>query len=141
LAVLIDTSVLITWERRNLTAADLIALVPDEPSGIASITASEFLVGVYRADTTERREKRAAIVESVLSALQVVVFDLAVARVHARLTAALDSAGVKMGDHDRIIAATALIHRFDLLTDNVREFGRVPGLVVRRPDWSLLDRS
>ena len=135
MAVLIDSSVLITWERRGLTAADLLALVPDERSAIASITASEFLVGVYRANTPERREKRAAIVELVLVTFQVLAFDLAAARVHARLAAALFSSGGAIGDHDLIIAATALAQGYDILTDNPRDFDRVPGLTVRRPIW------
>ncbi len=34
-----------------------------------------------------------------------------------------------------MIAATALTHEYELLTENVREFNRVPGLKVRQPDW------
>jgi len=36
---------------------------------------------------------------------------------------------------DLLIAATALAHGYDVLTENVREFGRVPLLGVRRPTW------
>jgi predicted nucleic acid-binding protein len=34
-----------------------------------------------------------------------------------------------------MIAATALAHEYVLLTRNVREFQRIPGLEVRQPAW------
>ena len=53
MAQVIDTSVVIGMERHGHTLQDLAALSPDEPIALASITASELLVGVYRADTPE----------------------------------------------------------------------------------------
>jgi tRNA(fMet)-specific endonuclease VapC len=108
---------------------------------IATITASELLVGVHHADSPSRRAAREAFVEAILDIFPSLTLDLPTARRHAQLGSDLRDNGVNMGDHDRIIAATALSHGYDVLTDNEREFGRVPGLVVRRPDWSLLDRS
>ena len=35
-----------------------------------------------------------------------------------------------IGAHDLIIAATAISHDFSLLTDNIREFSRIPELRV-----------
>jgi tRNA(fMet)-specific endonuclease VapC len=134
-ALLIDTSVLITWERRDLFAADLIKVLPNEPMGISSITASELLVGVHRANTTERRLKREGFVEAVFAQFPTMAFDHLAARVHAFVGASIAATGRPIGAHDLIIAATALANGYDLLTDNPREFDRVPGLVVRRPDW------
>ncbi len=37
--------------------------------------------------------------------------------------------------HDLIIAATALANGYGVLTENVRDFIRVPGLEVRQPTW------
>jgi predicted nucleic acid-binding protein len=37
--------------------------------------------------------------------------------------------------HDLLIAATVVAHGYAVLTENVREFGRIPGLVVRQPAW------
>jgi hypothetical protein len=51
-----------------------------------------------------------------------------VARTHARLWAQL-AAGTPVGAHDLLIAATALAHGYAVLTDDPRDFGRVPGLV------------
>jgi tRNA(fMet)-specific endonuclease VapC len=41
-----------------------------------------------------------------------------------------------IGLHDIEVAATALTHGYGVLTDNVRDFERVPGLIVRQPVWS-----
>ncbi len=46
MALLIDTSILIGLERRLLPASALGQIVPDEPVSLASMTASELLMGV-----------------------------------------------------------------------------------------------
>jgi tRNA(fMet)-specific endonuclease VapC len=134
-AQLIDSSVFIALERRGQRLHDLAAVVPDEPLALASITASELLAGVHRADSPERRLRREAFVEAVLERVPVLPFELRTARVHARIWAQLVSGGRSIGAHDLLIAATALAHGYAVLTQNRREFERVPGLVVRQPNW------
>jgi predicted nucleic acid-binding protein len=135
MALLIDSSVFIDMERHSRSVDDLASLFLGEALAFASITASELLVGVYRADSAGRRATREMYVESILRNVRVVDFDIEVARVHARLSSELTTAGQRIGDNDLIIAATALAHGYDVVTSNVREFERVPGLVVRRPTW------
>jgi predicted nucleic acid-binding protein len=53
-----------------------------------------------------------------------------VARIHASIYAELATKGEMIGAHDLIIAATARFHDLAVLTDNVKEFSRVPGLRV-----------
>lgn len=81
MAVLIDTSVAV--ERRGLPPEDAIAVVGAEDAAMASITASELLIGVHRADSPARRLRREAFVETILAALPVIAFDLRIARVYA----------------------------------------------------------
>jgi tRNA(fMet)-specific endonuclease VapC len=136
MAILVDTTVFITLERhgrrwQNSLSAD----IDGEPPAIASITASELLAGVYRAETDQRRGTREAHVNEILQTLPVLAFDLETARIHARLWAQLVLAGQTIGRYDLLIAATALARGYTLLTDNVREFSRVPGLDVRQPSW------
>jgi tRNA(fMet)-specific endonuclease VapC len=49
---------------------------------------------------------------------------------YARFRAHLEATGRKLGDRDTMIAAHAFAGRATLVTRNVREFARVPGLVV-----------
>lgn len=135
MALLVDASVFITLERWGRPPRALIAAVADEPVALASVTASELLAGVLMADTPARRQRREAFVEALLAVVPILPFDLQVARVHARLWTDLAVAGHLIGAHDLIIAATALTHDAALLTQNVREFERVPGLDVRQPAW------
>ena len=102
---------------------------------IAAITASELLLGVYGARPESRRAQRDALVEEVLKTLTVAPFDLAIAREHARLWSLLARQGQSIGPNDLLIAATAVYHGYSVFTENVREFARVPGLEVQRPDW------
>lgn len=132
---MIDSSVVIELERRGQSPESLARLAFGGPIALASVSASELLVGVHRAAPSERRIRRQAFVETVLALTPIVPFDLEAARVHARLWADLAGAGQSVGHDDLLIAATALAHGHDVLTLNRRDFERVPGLVVRRPGW------
>lgn len=135
MAVLIDSSVFIAIERRGARLDELLALVPDEPVALAAVSASELLFGVERANTQERRLRRERYVEAVLALMTMLPFGIAEARVHARVWAHLAASGQIIGAHDLLIAATALVHGYGVLTDNVREFRRLPDLTVRQPAW------
>lgn len=134
MAQLIDTSVFIELERRGEPLSTLEAAIPGQSVALAAITASELLVGLHRA-TSAHRSRREAFVATVLEQFPVLAFDLGVARIHAQLLADLAATGHRIGANDLLIAATAVAHGYDVLTDNLREFARVPGLVVHRPAW------
>ncbi|MGH2535262.1 MAG: PIN domain-containing protein [Thermomicrobiales bacterium] len=135
MGLIIDSSVFIAMGRLGRPVTGLIETFSDELIMISSITASELLVGVHRADTPQRRRLRANLVEEILTLFGALPFDLATAREHARIAADLSSRGQRIHAHDLIIAATAMVNGHDVLTDNLRDFGRVPNLVVRKPDW------
>ena len=87
-------------------------------------------MGVQRANTEERRQRRSAFVEAVISGVGVLNFTITAARIHAEVYADLAQKGQMIGAHDLIIAATARCHHLSVLTYNVQEFSRVPGLRV-----------
>jgi tRNA(fMet)-specific endonuclease VapC len=135
MALLIDSTVLISLERRGKDPDELVATIPDEDLAMAAITASEILVGVHNADSPQRRMNREKWVEGALGRFLLLPFDLAVARVYAKVWADLTAGGTMIGLHDIQVAATALTHGYAVLSENVRDFGRVPGLVVQQPAW------
>ncbi len=116
--------------REAAALGDVLPGDPDEIVAIAAITASELLAGVHRARTDAQRARREAFVEAMLARIPVVPFDLLCARTHARLAVSLAGSGASIGAHDLQIAATALAHGFRLVTANLKEFERVPGLQV-----------
>jgi tRNA(fMet)-specific endonuclease VapC len=135
MAILIDTTVLIGMERRGFQPADLGRLAPSQSTALSSVTVSEMLVGVHRANSPDRATRREAFIESILALLPVLPFDLPASRVHARITADLLGVGQPVAAHDLLIAATALTYGYGVLTENGRDFDRVPGLIVHRPAW------
>lgn len=129
MGLMVDTNVFIQFEKSGKTV-DLSAWEPSEKAYISVVTVSELLMGVHRANTEERRQRRSAFVEAVISGVAVLNFTLDAARVHAEIHADLTKKGQTIGAHDLIIAATARQLGLSILTDNVAEFSRVPGLRV-----------
>src|SRR5688572_21053322 len=118
MAGLIDTSVIIGFERRGHQDRLISVLVAGQLLALASITASELLSGVERANSLQRRQYRLAFVEAVLRIVPVIPFDLLIAREHARLDAQLRTVGQLIGANDLLFAATALTHEMSVLTEN-----------------------
>jgi tRNA(fMet)-specific endonuclease VapC len=129
-AVLIDASILIEAERGRLRLEPHVARHHDEESFLSAITASELLHGVHRVTQPDVRAKRSAFVEAVLERFPVLPVDLAAARAHAQLWSQLRQAGDMIGPHDLWLSATCVAHGLTMVTANVREFRRVPGLAV-----------
>ena len=94
--------------------------------GISAIVACELWTGVERSG----RSRSAAALSAFLQDLEVVDWPGAAAVSYARLRAQLERSGQMIGALDMMIAAHALYERATLVTDNVREFRRVPGLKV-----------
>ena len=130
LAVLIDTSLLVEWERRG--SIELYELLDAEESAISVITVSELLHGVHRARGAARA-RRHAFVEHVLTGFDPIPITEAVARVHAELWAGLSRRGQVVGAHDLWIGATAVASGLGVLTGDAADFRRIPGLRVISP--------
>jgi predicted nucleic acid-binding protein len=125
--LIVDTNVFVSFERRA-EPIDLSRWNPSEDVFISSITASELLMRVHRANTESRRNRRSAFVEAIIGRVSVLSFNTEIARVHAEIGAHLARGGQSIGAHDLIIAATARHHGLTLLTDNTSQFSRVPAL-------------
>ena len=132
MGTLIDSSVLIAWERNQLNLEDQLADSADEDFGVSAITASKLLHGVHRASTPAQRRRREAFVEGLLSRIPIVAFDAVTARIHARMSAELAAQGTAVGPHDLIIAATAIAKGYALATHDERSFPKISGLNLLR---------
>jgi tRNA(fMet)-specific endonuclease VapC len=133
MGILLDSSILIALERNGKSLASRVAGREAEGMFLSVISASELLHGVHRATTAEIRAKRLAFVEAILKAIPILEIDLATARSHAQLWSQLVQKGEMIGVHDSWLAATCLAHGLTLVTGNIGEFRRVPGLAVE--EW------
>lgn len=135
MARLIDSSVLIAIERRGTIDADFAMLAAGEPIAVSAITSAEVRAGAAIRRTARNRRQITIDVETILGHVEILPFDSEAAHIYADLFARLRSTGQIVGSFDLLIAATALAHELAVVTLNVREFRRVPGLTVIAPDW------
>ena len=84
--------------------------------------------GAFRSSAAARHLEN--LEKRVLSAVTVLSYDVAAARVYGQVRAHLETAGRPLADADLQIAATALVHDLELVTGNVKHFKRVPGLRI-----------
>ncbi len=130
---LIDSAVFIALERERILPGKITGDLAEHPLAISAITASELLHSMHRAGDVTIRQKRAAFVNYLLNLFPVIPVDLKVARLHAELWAGLVERGEQIGAHELLIAATACSLDYGVVTFNVREFERIPNLVIYNP--------
>ena len=98
---------------------------------VSVITEAELRTGAAKSSSSQRTER---LVESFLRPLEIAPFTSEDAFSYARVRAHLERAGTPIGPLDTLIAAQAVARKLVLVTNNEREFGRVPGL--RLENWS-----
>ena len=126
--LILDTGALIALERGTADPADV--LPADADVAISAITVAELLVGVELADE-RHRTRRETLVEGILNRVEIVAYDLDVARHHASLLAHARGAGEPRGAHDLQIAATARATDRTLITTDTTAFTDLPGVTHR----------
>jgi tRNA(fMet)-specific endonuclease VapC len=102
------------------------------PSDLAvpAVVAYELEVGTLRSRSPEQRRQE---LNRLLSMLTVLPLDLRAAERAASVRFDLERMGESIGPLDTPIAGTALAHGATLVTHNMEEFSRIPGL--RLEDW------
>jgi tRNA(fMet)-specific endonuclease VapC len=94
---------------------------------ISAITLGELLYGVEK---SARRSQSLQAVEQFTARLEVVPFSLRAAAHFGQIRAELAKLGTLCGAYDMLIGAHARSQGLMLVTNNVREFQRIPGLLV-----------
>jgi tRNA(fMet)-specific endonuclease VapC len=99
---------------------------------VPAVAAFELWYGVAR---SARQQSNMQKIEAFFAGpVDILSFDDEDARVAGRIRAAAEAAGKPIGAYDLLIAAQALRQSLTLVTANVREFGRVDGLLWE--DWA-----
>jgi len=95
---------------------------------LSSISLMEIQYGL--ALNAARAKKILTPMRGLLKSISHVSFQYKTAEIAGEIRADLAKAGKPIGAYDILIAATALEHKLILVTSNMKEFKRVPGLVV-----------
>ena len=98
---------------------------------VSSVSAAELQFGAW---ASARKQDNLLRLERFLAEFEVLPFEENAARAYGQLRAALKELGSPIGPFDTLIAGHSLSIGATLVTNNLREFQRVPGL--RAEDWS-----
>jgi len=98
---------------------------------ISSVTAAELAFGVAKSGSVRNRQA----LEMFLSTLEILPFDESAIWHYADIRADLERRGQPIGTLDTMIAAHALTTNTILVTNNTREFERIPRLRVE--NWAV----
>lgn len=130
LRYMLDTNVVSELVRRP-TEEIAQRAAEQEPGTIAIsiIVAAELRYGAER----RRSTRLSGQLEAVLSAISTLPMEAPADAHYGLIRAALERAGRPIGHNDLLIAAHARALGATLVTRNVREFSRVPGLAI--DDW------
>lgn len=94
---------------------------------MSSVTAMELIFGAEKSGAPERNLR---VIESFLARLKVLDYDLHAAEHTGQLRAELQRQGRPIGPYDQMIAGHARSLGLIVVTNNEREFERVPGLRI-----------
>ncbi len=104
-------------------------------SGQMAISAVTFGELIYGAERSSQPERNLNDIEGMIARLEVLPFDELAAAHFGQLRAELARAGTPIGPYDQMIAGHARALGLVLVTNNVDEFERVPGLRIE--NWVL----
>ncbi|PFG41616.1 tRNA(fMet)-specific endonuclease VapC [Isoptericola jiangsuensis] len=127
---LLDTNVLIALLRDRGDAARRRLVEATGRVGVSTISEMELEYGIERSASPARNRQA---VDELLSLVDVIDLDSLAAMHAGRIRAVLAARGTPIGPYDALLAGHARSLGLVMVTNNVREFARVPGLEVE--DW------
>ena len=104
-------------------------------SGQMAISAVTFGELIYGAERSSQPERNLNDIEGMIARLEVLPFGELAAAHFGQVRAELARAGTSIGPYDQMIAGHARAAGLVLVTNNVDEFKRVPGLRIE--NWTL----
>jgi predicted nucleic acid-binding protein len=113
LGVVLDSSVLVFAERKKLKTPELVH-------------------GIYRADSVDRARQRRQFLDELKFHIPIHPVTETTAEIIGRIGGEQASKGVNLPLADLIIGASAIEIDYAVATNNVRDFGRIPDLIVKK---------
>lgn len=126
----LDTNAVIHFFRKKGKVAERLLATPPAEIAIPAISAYEVETGIAKSGNPIKRRRQWRI---LLDRIVILPFDHSAATHSAKVRAKLEATGQPIGPLDTLIAGTVLAHNATLVSHNLREFSRVPGLAVI--DW------
>lgn len=132
---LLDSCVCIDFMRGRLPLGyDILKRNDPRLFKISAIVEAELRLG---AEKSRNPSGNKLLLETFLAPFEIIPFDSTCAAAYTRIRMSLELSGTPIGPNDMLIAATAIANEAVLITNNVREFKRIPGLSLE--SWGEYD--
>jgi tRNA(fMet)-specific endonuclease VapC len=128
---LLDTDTCIYALKQNRAVLGELLMKSRDDVAVSVISEAELRTGAAKSASPA---KTLRLVENFLAPLTIVEFTSEDAAIYAQIRAKLERAGTPIGPLDTIIASQAVARNLTLVSNNEREFRRVPGLRVE--NWT-----
>jgi tRNA(fMet)-specific endonuclease VapC len=106
------------------------AVTGDQEAALSAVGLAELVHGIYRARTSEIRIRRESFLEELLKDVTVYPFTKLTGMLAGRLNGEQQNQGIVIPFTDLLIGATAIELGYSVLTANLRDFQKIPGLFV-----------
>ena len=95
--------------------------------GISSITLAELQYGIMKSSDPKKNQEA---LDKFLTPLEILDFDYYATFEYGKIRAELEKRGTPIGPLDTLIASHAMSLKLTLVTNNVKEFERIPDLKI-----------
>ncbi len=127
MAYLLDTNIVIAAMRGVPEVRLRLESTPLSQITLSVIVLGELEVGAEKSQHPARNRSR---IEELKKNIPLVTLSEKTCRIYGQIRGILEKQGSKIGANDLWIAAQTLTEEAILVTDNIREFSRVPGLRI-----------
>ena len=125
---LLDTNICIYI--KNHRPAEVLARFSKLPPGKVVMSAITYGELCFGAEKSSKSKESRQILEQLITLIPVLPLDETVSTHYGKIRLHLQTSGKPIGNNDLWIASHALANKLILVTNNVAEFERVPGLRV-----------
>jgi tRNA(fMet)-specific endonuclease VapC len=125
---LLDTNICIyVIKQKPSSVKQRLQAIDPSDVGISIVTLAELEYGAAKSQNPERNQQ---ILTTFCAPFEIVGLSEEDARILGNIRADLERRGQPIGSYDLLIAAQALSRSLTLVTNNVREFQRIEGLII-----------
>lgn len=128
---LLDTDTVVYYLREIPAVVSRLEATRPSSRYLSLVTLGELYFGIFRSAQVEKNLRR---YRRFFAKVKLLPFTPAIAERFGAVKADLARRGERIADHDLWIAAHALVHRATLVTNNERDFARIPELRIE--NWT-----
>jgi tRNA(fMet)-specific endonuclease VapC len=124
---LLDTNIIIYSLKKNQTVIDKFRENRDAVKVISIITYGELIFG---AEKSKNKIENISRIHRVGEIFPVINLSPAIMNAYGGIKADLQSKGTIIDEFDLLVAATAIVGGYTLVTNNIKHFKRIPSLTI-----------